>query len=277
VVPLVRGREISRPSGEILSEIRELACQGVREITLIGQNVNSYGTKEYAELSFAALLEQVNAIDGIDRIRFTTSHPKDLSDELIDCFGRLQKLCKHLHLPVQSGSNDILKSMNRCYSRERYLEIVDRLRRVCPDIRLTSDIIVGFPGETEADFAATMSLLKEVRYAEIYSFIYSPRRGTAAAGIDDATPAAIKQERFDRMLVLQQEISNQTWAADVGTIQEVLVEGESRQGEGQLFGRSTWNRIVNFAGPAVLAGSLVSVKITRAYRNSMLGELLEDG
>jgi tRNA-2-methylthio-N6-dimethylallyladenosine synthase len=277
VVPLVRGREISRPSGEILSEIRELACQGVREITLIGQNVNSYGTKEYAELSFAALLEQVNAIDGIDRIRFTTSHPKDLSDELIDCFGRLQKLCKHLHLPVQSGSNDILKSMNRCYSRERYLEIVDRLRRVCPDIRLTSDIIVGFPGETEADFAATMSLLKEVRYAEIYSFIYSPRRGTAAAGIDDATPAAIKQERFDRMLVLQQEISNQTWAADVGTIQEVLVEGESRQGEGQLFGRSTWNRIVNFAGPAVLAGSLVPVKITRAYRNSMLGELLEDG
>jgi len=276
VVPLVRGREISRPSGEILAEIRELALQGVREVTLIGQNVNSYGTKEAGELSFAALLEQVNAIDGIDRIRFTTSHPKDLSDELVDCFGRLRKLCKHLHLPVQSGSNNILQAMNRGYSRERYLEIVARLHLACPEIRLTSDIIVGFPGETESDFAATISLLEEVRYAEIYSFIYSPRRGTAAADIDDTTPAAIKQERFDRMLVLQQEISRQTWAADVGTVQDVLVEGESKLGKGQLFGRSTWNRIVNFAGPAELAGTLVPVKITRAYRNSLLGELLKE-
>jgi tRNA-2-methylthio-N6-dimethylallyladenosine synthase len=276
VVPLVRGREISRPSGEILAEIRELALQGVREVTLIGQNVNSYGTKEDGELSFAALLEQVDAIDGIKRIRFTTSHPKDLSDELVDCFGRLRKLCKHLHLPVQSGSNDILRAMNRGYSRERYLEIVARLHQACPDIRLTSDIIVGFPGETESDFAATISLLEEVRYAEIYSFIFSPRRGTAAAEIDDTTPAAVKQERFDRMLVLQQEISRQTWAADVGTVQDVLVEGESKLGKGQLFGRSTWNRIVNFAGPADLAGTLVPVRITRAYRNSLLGELLKE-
>ncbi len=272
VVPLVRGREISRPSGEILAEIRDLARQGVREVTLIGQNVNSYGTKEAAELSFAALLDQVNAIDGIDRIRFTTSHPKDLSDELVECFGRLEKLCWHLHLPVQCGSNQILRAMNRGYTRERYLEIVRRLRNACPEIRLTSDIIVGFPGETEADFAATMSLLEEVRYAEIYSFIYSPRRGTAAAEIVDTTPAKDKQERFDRMLALQQEISRQTWEADVGTVQEVLVEGESKLGEGQLFGRSTWNRIVNFSGPAELAGSLVPVRITRAYRNSLLGE-----
>ncbi len=274
VVPLVRGREISRPSGEILAEIRELAEQGVREVTLIGQNVNSYGTKEAAELSFAALLDQVNAIVGIDRIRFTTSHPKDLSDELVECFGRLEKLCWHLHLPVQCGSNQILRAMNRGYTRERYLEIVKRLRDACPEIRLTSDIIVGFPGETEADFAATMSLLEEVRYAEIYSFIYSPRRGTAAAEIVDTTPAKVKQERFDRMLALQQEISRQTWEADVGTVQEVLVEGESKLGEGQLFGRSTWNRIVNFSGPAELAGSLVPVSITRAYRNSLLGELV---
>ena len=272
VVPLVRGREISRPSGEILAEIRELAQQGVREVTLIGQNVNSYGTKDEAELSFAALLEQVNAIEGIDRIRFTTSHPKDLSDALIECFGRLEKLCRHLHLPVQCGSNDILRAMNRGYTRERYLDIVKRLHKVCPEIRLTSDIIVGFPGETEADFAATMSLLEEVRYAEIYSFIYSPRRGTGAAEIVDATPAEVKQERFNRMLVLQQEISRQTWEADIGTVQEVLVEGESKMGEGQLFGRSTWNRIVNFSGPAELAGTLVPVKITRAYRNSLLGE-----
>lgn len=276
VVPLVRGREISRPSGEILAEVRDLALQGVREVTLIGQNVNSYGTKDDGELSFAALLEQVNAIAGIERIRFTTSHPKDLSDELVDSFGRLQKLCKHLHLPVQSGSNDILRAMNRGYSRERYLEIVARLQQVCPDIRLTSDIIVGFPGETEADFSETMSLLEQVRYAEIYSFIYSPRRGTDAAVIEDTTPASVKQERFDRMLLLQQEISRQIWAADVGTIQDILVEGQSRHGQGQLFGRSTWNRIVNFSGPVELAGSLVPVRITRAYRNSMLGELLKD-
>lgn len=274
VVPYVRGREISRPSGEILQEIRELAEQGVREVTLIGQNVNSYGTKE-EEINFSTLLEQVNVIDGIDRIRFTTSHPKDLSDDLIACFGRLEKLCKHLHLPVQCGSNAILKAMNRGYTRERYLEIVARLRQVCPDIRLSSDIIVGFPGETEADFAATMSLLEQVRYAEIYSFIYSPRSGTVAAEINDDTAAEVKQERFERMLTTQQEISRQTWEFDIGTIQEVLVEGESKIGEGQLFGRSTWNRIVNFSGPADLAGRLVSVKITKAFRNSLLGELLE--
>ncbi len=275
VVPLVRGRELSRPSSEILAEIRELAGQGVREVTLIGQNVNSYGLKEEGEVSFAGLLEQVNAIDGIARIRFTTSHPKDLSDELIDCFGRLDKLCHHLHLPVQAGSDAILSAMNRGYTRERYLSLVDRLRSVCPDIRLTTDIIVGFPGETEDDFAATMSLLAEVRFAEIYSFIYSPRRGTAAADLPDGDTAAVKQERFDRMLALQQEISSQTWQGDVGTVQTVLVEGSSKRGGGQLFGRSTWNRIVNFSGPEGLGGQLVPVRITRTFRNSHLGELQE--
>ncbi len=277
VVPYVRGREISRPSAEILEEIRELAAQGVREITLIGQNVNSYGLKEEGELSFAELLEQVNAVEGIDRIRFTTSHPKDLSDDLIDCFGRLDKLCKHLHLPVQCGSDNILKAMNRGYTRGRYLEIVERLKFVCPEIRLSSDIIVGFPGETEDDFAETMSLLEKVRFTEIYSFIYSPRRGTTAADMADDMPAEVKHEQFNRMLELQQEISRQVWEADVGTIQEVLVEGESKIGEGQMFGRSTWNRIVNFSGPAELAGKLVSVKITKAFRNSLLGELVEQG
>ena len=275
VVPYVRGREISRPSSEVLEEIRDLASQGVREITLIGQNVNSYGNKEEGELSFAELLEQVNAVEGIDRIRFTTSHPKDLSNELIDCFGRLDKLCKHLHLPVQCGSDNILKAMNRGYTRERYLEIVSRLHQVCPDIRLSSDIIVGFPGETEDDFAETMSLLEAVRYTEIYSFIYSPRKGTTAADMKDEFTAEAKQQRFNRMLDLQQEISRQTWEADVGTIQEILVEGASKVGDGQMFGRSTWNRIVNFSGPAELAGTLVKVKITKAFRNSLLGELTE--
>lgn len=275
VVPYVRGREISRPSDEVLEEIRELAAQGVREITLIGQNVNSYGLKEEGELSFAELLEKVNDVDGIDRIRFTTSHPKDLSDDLIDCFGRLDKLCKHLHLPVQCGSDKILKAMNRGYTRERYLNVVERLKQVCPEIRLTSDIIVGFPGETEEDFNETMSLLEKVRYAEIYSFIYSPRSGTTAADMVDDLPADVKQDQFNRMLELQQEISRQVWDADVGTVQEVLVEGASKMGEGQLFGRSTWNRIVNFSGPAELAGTLVSVKITKSFRNSLLGELVE--
>lgn len=274
VVPYVRGREISRSSGEILDEVRELAEHGVREVTLIGQNVNSYGTKE-KEISFSALLEQVNAIDGIDRIRFTTSHPKDLSDDLIDCFGRLDKLCKHLHLPVQSGSDNILKAMNRGYSRERYLSIVSRLHQACPDIRLSSDIIVGFPGETEDDFTETLSLLEMVRYTEIYSFIYSPRSGTTAADMKDEFTAEVKQERFNRMLDLQHEISRHTWEADVGGVQEVLVEGESKMGEGQLFGRSTWNRIVNFSGSPELVGRLVSVKITKSFRNSLLGELSE--
>jgi len=274
VVPIVRGREISRPSAEVLDEVRDLAAQGVREITLIGQNVNSYGVGVAGEMNFAGLLRAVAAIDGISRIRFTTSHPKDLSAELIDCFGSIGKLCSHLHLPVQSGSDRILKEMNRGYDRQHYLELVVRLKQVCPEMRLTTDIIVGFPGEEEDDFNDTMALLNEVRYAEIYSFLYSPRRGTAAAAMPDVTPAAIKQERFDRMLLLQQEISKQSWAADVGRVCEVLVEGESKQGQGQLFGRTTWNRIVNFTGPKELVGQLVQVKVTKSYRNSQLGELM---
>ena len=274
VVPYVRGREISRPGQEILEEIRQLADRGVKEVTLIGQNVNSYGTRQAQKSSFAELLEQVNAVAGIERIRFTTSHPKDLSAELIDCFGRLEKLCKHLHLPVQSGSTNVLQAMNRGYTREHYLDLVSRLHDTCPDIRLTSDIIVGFPGETAEDFTATMSLLEQVRYAEIYSFIFSPRKGTAAAELPDETPAVVKQERFDRMLQLQTEISRQTWQEDVGTVCTLLVEGASKQGEGQLFGRTTWNRIVNFPGTLDLVGKLVDVRITKSFRNSQLGEMV---
>jgi tRNA-2-methylthio-N6-dimethylallyladenosine synthase len=273
VVPIVRGREISRPSGEVLEEVRDLAAQGVREITLIGQNVNSYGVGVPGELNFAGLLRKVAVVDGIARIRFTTSHPKDLSDELIACFGEIDKLCRHLHLPVQSGSDRILKEMNRGYGRTHYLELVAKLKQVCPEIRLTTDIIVGFPGEDEADFNETMTLLEEIRYAEIYSFLFSPRRGTAAAELPDNTPATLKQERFDRMLVLQNAISEQAWQDDVGQVREVLVEGESRQGKGQLFGRTTWNRIVNFCGSPELIGQLVPVRITKSYRNSQLGEL----
>jgi tRNA-2-methylthio-N6-dimethylallyladenosine synthase len=276
VVPHVRGREISRPSSEVLDEVRQLAAQGVREVTLIGQNVNSYGLKEPGEISFAELLTEVNAIDGIERIRFTTSHPKDLSEELIACFGRLEKLSKHLHLPVQSGSNTILKAMNRGYDREHYLSLVAGLKAVCPDIRLSSDVIVGFPGESEEDFDATMDLLEQVRYSDIYSFIFSPRQGTSAAELPDETPATVKQQRFERMLALQQEVSEQTWQQDVGQVCDVLVEGQSKQGEGQLFGRSTWNRIVNFSGPVELVGQVVPVKVTKVFRNSQLGEWCRD-
>jgi tRNA-2-methylthio-N6-dimethylallyladenosine synthase len=274
VVPLVRGREISRPSAEILAEVRELAAQGVGEVTLIGQNVNSYGNCVAGELNFAGLLRAVAAVPGIARIRFTTSHPKDLCDELIACFGELDNLCRHLHLPVQSGSDRMLTAMNRGYNRAHYLDLVAKLRAACPDIRLTTDIIVGFPGEDEADFAATMELLEEVRYAELYSFLFSPRRGTAAADLADDTPAKVKQERFDRMLTLQHEISRQSWEQDVGQVREVLVEGASKQGKGQLFGRTTWNRIVNFSGPSELIGRVVPVRVKKSYRNSQLGELV---
>jgi tRNA-2-methylthio-N6-dimethylallyladenosine synthase len=273
VVPHVRGREVSRPSAEILAEVQALAAAGVREVTLIGQNVNSYGEKEPGEISFAELLRQVHGVEGIERIRFTTSHPKDLSDALIDCFGALEKLCKHIHLPVQSGSDRILQLMNRGYSSADYLEKVRRLKTVCPEIRLSSDIIVGFPGETEEDFAATLALVAEVRYADIFSFLYSVRPGTGAAGMADDVSAAEKQARFDRLLALQEEISQATWRADVGQVLEVLVEGESKQKGGQIFGRSTWNRIVNFAGDPGLVGQLAAVRITKANRNSQLGEL----
>ncbi len=277
IVPHVRGREVSRPSAEILTEVRELAAGGVREITLIGQNVNSYGSKEPGELSFAQLLAEVHAVEGIERIRFTTSHPKDLSDELIAAFGTLDKLCHHLHLPVQSGSDAILQAMNRGYTVAEYLEKVRRLHQVCPDIRLTSDIIVGFPGESEADFEATLALLAELRYADVFSFLYSRRPGTAAAELSDELPAAARQHRFDRLIALQEGVSRDTWDGDVGKVLPILVEGESRQGGGQLFGRTTWNRIVNFQGDVELIGRIVPVRITASYRNSQLGELAPSG
>ncbi len=274
VVPLVRGRELSRPSGEILSEIGALSESGVKEVTLIGQNVNSYGCKEDGELSFARLLTEVHAIEGIERIRFTTSHPKDLSDELIDCFGTLDKLCHHLHLPVQCGSNRILSAMNRGYTREQYLGKVRRLKEVCPDIRLTSDIIVGFPGETEEDFNDTLTLMEEVRYTDVFSFLYSRRPGTAAADLADDLDPGVRQGRFDRLLALQEETCRQWREGDIGRELSVLVEGESRQGNGQMFGRTTWNRIVNFEGGKDLVGTIVPVRIVKAYRNSHLGELV---
>ena len=275
IVPHVRGREISRPSHEIIAEVQSLVAQGAREITLLGQNVNSYGLKDEEEVSFAQLLHQVNAIDGLQRLRFATSHPKDLTDELIDCFGSLDKLCKHIHLPFQSGSDRILKLMNRGYTRDEYLDKVDRLKKVCPEVRLTTDVIVGFPGETEDDFQATLDLVEQVGYADAFTFLYSPRVETAAAKMVDDQSAVQKQQRFNRLLELQQQTSAAIWQTDTGQVLSVLVEGESRQGDGQLFGRTTANRIVNFSGSSELIGQIVTVKISKVFRNSHLGELVE--
>jgi tRNA-2-methylthio-N6-dimethylallyladenosine synthase len=259
----------------VLEEVRSLVEQGMKEVTLVGQNVNSYGIKEGSDISFAELLRRVHDVPGLERIRFITSHPKDLSDELIACFGDLSKLCRHIHLPVQAGSDRILDAMGRGYTREQYLSKAARLRRVCPEIRITSDVIVGFPGETEKDFEQTLDLLRRARFAEIYSFIYSPREGTAAALLPDDAPVEVKQARFDRLLALQAEITRRFHEGDVGRILPVLVEGESRQGGGQLFGRTTWNRIVNFDGDRDLVGRIVPVRLTAAQRNSHIGTLAE--
>jgi len=275
IVPYVRGREVSRPSTEVLEEVRTLIDQGAAEITLVGQNVNSYGVKEGDEISFAELLHQVHALPGLQRLRFITSHPKDLSEDLIDCFGSLDKLCKHLHLPVQAGSDRILQAMGRGYSRDQYLAKVKRLRQVCPEIRLTSDVIVGFPGEDQADFEQTLDLLRQAQFAEIYSFIFSPREGTAAALLADDTPAVVKQQRFDCMLALQDGITRNFHEGDVGKVLPVLVEGESRQGGGQLFGRTSWNRIVNFKADTCLIGCIVPVRLIEAQRNSHIGVVAE--
>jgi len=271
IVPHVRGREISRPSREVLDEVKGLVAQGVREITLLGQNVNSYGNKDADELSFPQLLQKMNQIDGLQRLRFATSHPKDMTDELIDCFASLDKLCKHIHLPFQCGSDRILELMNRGYNRAEYLAKVEKLKQVCPEIRLTTDIIVGFPGETEEDFQQTLDLVEQVKYADAFTFLYSPRVETAAAKMVDDQSAYQKQQRFDRLLKLQHQISASVWQADDGQTLDVLVEGESRQGEGQLFGRTIWNRIVNFSGSSDLIGQTVKVKIDRVMRNSHLG------
>ncbi len=274
IVPYVRGREVSRPSGEIKAEIEGLVAQGVREVTLLGQNVNSYGLKEDGELSFAELLNEVNQVAGLERLRFATSHPKDMTDELINCFGRLDKLCKHIHLPVQSGSDRILELMNRGYTAADYLRKVEGLKSVCPEIRLTTDIIVGFPGETEDDFLATLEMVEMVRYADAFTFLYSPRSGTKAAELQDDQSSVLKQERFERLCALQNRIGEEIWQQDLDKVLPVLVEGESKQGDGQLFGRTTWNRIVNFVGEKELIGMTVPVKIVKVFRNSNLGELI---
>ncbi len=272
IVPYVRGREISRRAAEILEEIRIAVDNGTREVTLLGQNVNSYGLKGGDGTDFATLLRQVAAIRGIDRIRFMTSHPKDISAPLIECFADLEKLCSHIHLPVQSGSDRVLSMMNRGYTRSEYLQKVELLRAARPDLLFTSDIIVGFPGETEEDFQATLSLMEEVDYADSYLFIYSPRPETKAATFTDSTGREEKLKRFDQLLDLQKRLSRKLHRSYIGKELEVLVEGASKQ-DGQVSGRSSGNRVVNLAGSTDMVGSMQRVKIIKDYQNSLLGAI----
>ncbi len=266
VVPYVRGREVSRRSGEIIDEVRQLAEKGVVEVTLIGQNVNSYGLKTPGELDFPALLHEVAAVEGIKRVRFTTSHPKDISDSLIACFAELPKLCGHIHLPAQSGSDAVLARMERGYSREHYLKSIANLKRARPDILITGDMIAGFPGESEEDFQQTLSMMEEVEYADLFSFVFSVRSETKAAGFPDDLPYQAKLERLDRLQGLQRQMTLKRNRSFAGTFQEILIEGKSRRGE-QFYGRTGGNRMVHCPADPFLVGSLVTVRITKAEQN----------
>jgi tRNA-2-methylthio-N6-dimethylallyladenosine synthase len=270
VVPYLRGPEMSRAPEDIVEEIEKLTEHGVKEVTLLGQNVNSYGKKLDHGCNFVSLIKKVNAIPGIDRIRFTTSHPRDLSDELIDCFGSVSKLCEHIHLPVQSGSNRILKLMNRGYSAEEYVHKVDRLRAICPPISITSDIIVGFPGETQKDYQETIDMMEKIRFDSVFSFKYSERKGTAARQLQDKVPEPEKRQRLKELQALQDQHTQEKNSALEGSCQEVLVERLSKNSECDLMGRT---RIVNFKGNPELIGKRIRVSIKRGYLHSLRGKI----
>ena len=248
IVPYVRGRERSREPQAIIREIERLVADGVVEVMLLGQNVNSYGKNLEQPITFAQLLQEIEKIDGLERIRFMTSHPKDLSDELIEVMGNSKKICKHLHLPVQSGSTRILQKMNRRYTKEQYLELVDKIRKAVPDISLTTDIIVGFPGETEEDFQETLDIVRKVRYDSAFTFIYSKRTGTPAAVMEDQIPEDVIKDRFDRLLNEVQTIASEVCAVHEGTTQQVLVESVSEHDSSMVTGRLSNNLLVHFAG-----------------------------
>jgi tRNA-2-methylthio-N6-dimethylallyladenosine synthase len=276
IVPHVRGREISRPGGEIVAEAERLAALGAREVTLLGQNVNSYGLKGGDGTDFPGLIRRVAAVGGIDRIRFTTSHPKDLGEELIRLFAEEPKLMPHIHLPLQSGSDRVLEAMNRRYTAAHYLGLVAKLREAVPRIAITSDMIVGFPGETEEDFAATMRVMDEVVFDNLFSFKFSPRRGTRAAAMEERLPDAVKEERLSRLQERQTAYSlgrNRMW---IGAVRPVLVEGASKAGGVQFTGRTPENKIVNFPGAPEGIGRIMDVTVTDAFLHSLVGEKAED-
>ncbi len=275
IVPYVRGRERSRDMKSILSEVKKLAESGVKEVTLLGQNVNSYGKDLPEETDFSDLLAAVCEIDGIERVRFMTSHPKDISDKLIDTMATHEKICKQLHLPVQAGNNRVLNVMNRRYTKESYLEKIRKIKEKMPDITLTTDIIVGFPGETTEEFEDTLDVLKQVRYDTIFSFIYSRRPGTPAAKMEDVITDEEKKANFNRMLAIQDVISKEKNLVLEGKVMKVLVEGESKNNPEFLSGRTEGGKTVNFKGDAALVGTFADVKITEAKTWSLIGEVLQ--
>jgi tRNA-2-methylthio-N6-dimethylallyladenosine synthase len=268
IVPAVRGREVSRRPGEVLAEIERLVAEGVREVTLLGQNVNSYGRDLGTD--FAQLLRAVDAVDGIERIRFTSPHPKDFRKPVIEAMAECATVCEHAHLPLQSGSTRILKAMRRTYSPERYLKLVGELRDAIPDLALTTDVIVGFPGETEDDFRETLEVMEEVGFDGAFTFVYSPRAGTEAAAMEEQIPDEVKVERIERLVEVVQRLAAQRNAARVGRVEEVLVEGPSRTDGELLRGRTRRNTTVNFTGQA-RPGELVDVRIERATSTTLGG------
>jgi len=273
IVPSVRGRERSRPSSEILAEIDALVRRGTKEVILLGQNVNSYAKHNPGELTFPRLLAKIDEIPGLERVRFTTSHPKDLTKELIEAFGTLEHLCEHFHLPFQAGSNAVLERMNRGYTREQYLTQIRRLREVAPQISITADVMVGFPGEVDDDFRQTLELVQEVEFDGLFSFKYSPRQGTRSAQWQDDCAPEVKQQRLAALQELQRETTLKKNKRLEGTVQEVLVEGSSRNSPRMMMGRTGCNRIVNFSGGTARVGELVMVKIDDGLQNSLRGEL----
>ncbi len=275
IVPYVRGRERSRDPKAIIREIRRLVADGVSEVMLLGQNVNSYGKTLDTPMTFAELLQEIEKIDGLSRIRFMTSHPKDLSDELIEVMGNSKKICKHLHLPIQSGSTDILTKMNRRYTKEQYLELVKKIRKAVPDISLTTDIIVGFPGETEEDFEETLDVVRRVRYDSAFTFIYSKRTGTPAAVMEEQVAEDVIKKRFDRLLREVQAIAAETCAVHEGTVQEALVEDICGHDSEMVTGRLSNNLLVHFYGGKELIGQYVDVALTQCKGFYYLGEMVE--
>lgn len=274
IVPYTRGREKSRSLRAVKQEIINLVNDGVKEVMLLGQNVNSF--RDTDGNNFAALIRALDEVEGLERIRFMTSHPKDLSDELIACFGDCKKLCHNIHLPVQSGSDEVLRRMNRHYNRQRYMEIVEKLRATCPDLSISTDIIVGFPGETEEDFLDTLSLMREVEYDSTFTFIYSPRVGTPAAKYDNQIPENIKHERFDRLVEEVNRCSAKKNSEYLGKIVTVMVDGPSKNDAGAWSGRTDTFKLVNFTSEEPLTeGQMVSVRITETKTFSLDGEKVD--
>ena len=275
IVPYVRGREKSREPEDIIEEIKGLVADGVTEVMLLGQNVNSYGKTLEHPVTFAQLLQRVEEIEGLKRIRFMTSHPKDLSDELIETMAKSKKVCHHLHLPMQSGSSRILKIMNRRYDKEKYLELVEKIRKAVPDISLTTDIIVGFPGETEEDFQDTLDVVEKSCFDTAFTFIYSRRSGTPAAKMENQVPEDVVKDRFDRLLSLVQEKGREASSRFEGTVQEILVEEESKE-KGIFTGRTQYNLLVHFPGCQDMLGKYVKVKLDTCKGFYYMGTLAEE-